>query len=129
MRLIIYLGQLKHRIEVSGIRIYAFHGCLEEEAKIGGEYIVDVEIMTDFSRATSSDDLVDTIDYVHVNQIVKSEMAIRSKLIEHVGQRILSKLKTEIDHKAEYKVIIKKITPPINGNVDYVSISIGTKDF
>jgi hypothetical protein len=27
---------MKHTIEVNGIKIYAFHGCLPEEEKIGG---------------------------------------------------------------------------------------------
>ena len=38
-------------IKVSGIKLYAYHGCLEEEASIGCNYIVDVSIETDFSEA------------------------------------------------------------------------------
>ena len=56
-------------ITVSGIRVYAFHGCLEEEAKIGSDYIVDVEIVADLSKSSLSDDLNDTVDYVLVNKI------------------------------------------------------------
>ena len=37
---------MKHKINVSGIQLYAFHGCLDEEAKIGGKYEVDVRIDT-----------------------------------------------------------------------------------
>jgi dihydroneopterin aldolase len=89
---------MKHKIEVNGIQLYAFHGCLEEEARIGGKYTVDVLITTDFSDAAKSDDLSKTVDYVVVNAIVTEEMAIRSKLIEHVGLRILNRLKAEISH-------------------------------
>ncbi|NBU47940.1 MAG: dihydroneopterin aldolase, partial [Flavobacteriales bacterium] len=56
-----------HKILVSGIKIYAFHGCLEEEAKIGSDYQVDVEINTDFSNAALTDNLAQTVDYVQVN--------------------------------------------------------------
>ena len=31
-------------IKVKGIRTYSFHGCLEQETKIGGNYIIDVEV-------------------------------------------------------------------------------------
>ena len=68
---------MKHTIEVNGIKLYAFHGCLPEEGKIGGNYVVDVTLTTDFSKAAKTDELIETIDYVDINLIVKEEMAIR----------------------------------------------------
>jgi dihydroneopterin aldolase len=115
---------MKHKIEVNGIKLYAFHGCLEEEERIGGHYVVDVNISTDFSLAAETDDLSKTVDYVAVNAIVKEEMAIRSKLIEHVGQRIFSRIKNELNGVSELSVKITKISPPINGDVDSVAIVI-----
>jgi 7,8-dihydroneopterin aldolase/epimerase/oxygenase len=115
---------MKHLIEVNGIRLYAFHGCLEEEGKIGGSYTVDVTMKTDFSAAALSDDLSQTIDYVQVNRIVTEEMAIRSKLIEHVGQRIVSRLTNEIEQLEAVRVKVVKICPPINGDVQNVAIII-----
>jgi dihydroneopterin aldolase len=115
---------MKRKIEVNGIKLYAFHGCLEEEARIGGHYVVDVAISTDFSLAAETDDLSKTVDYVAVNAIVNEEMAIRSKLIEHVGQRIFSRIKNEIKGVSELSVKITKISPPINGDVSNVAILI-----
>jgi dihydroneopterin aldolase len=115
---------MKHKIEVNGIKLYAFHGCLEEEARIGGHYVVDVTISTDFSLAAETDDLSKTVDYVAVNAIVNEEMAIRSKLIEHVGQRIFSRIKNEMKGVSELSVKITKISPPINGDVSNVAILI-----
>jgi len=115
---------MKHKIEVNGIQLYAFHGCLEEEARIGGKYQVDVEILTDFTEAALMDDLTKTVDYVVVNKIVAEEMAVRSKLIEHVGLRILKRLQTEILHPASYRVRIVKFSPPINGDVLNVTVEL-----
>ena len=115
---------MKHIIEVNGIKIYAFHGCLPEEGRIGGKYIVDVMLNTNFSEAAATDDLDKTIDYVIVNKIVLQEMAIRSKLIEHVGQRIVSRLQKEIKNLYSIKVKITKVSPPINGDVENVAIII-----
>lgn len=115
---------MKHTIEVNGIKCFAFHGCLPEEKKIGGHYIVDVKLTTDFSLAAQNDTLDDTVDYVHVNVVVKEEMAIRSKLIEHVGQRIYQRLKSEISAIDSLQVKVTKISPPINGDVDNVAIVI-----
>jgi dihydroneopterin aldolase len=115
---------MKHTIEVNGIKIYAFHGCLPEEEKIGGHYSVDVMLNTDFAEAAQNDDLSKTIDYVDVNRIVCEEMAIRSKLIEHVGQRIIDRIKKEINNIQAVRIKVTKICPPINGDVENVAIVI-----
>lgn len=115
---------MKHTIEVNGIKIYAFHGCLPEEEKIGGHYVVDVMLNTNFSEAALHDDLSKTVDYVLINHIVKEEMAIRSKLIEQVGQRIIGRIKREAKGIDFLRVKVTKLTPPINGDVDNVAIII-----
>lgn len=115
---------MTHTIEVNGIKLYGFHGCLEEEGLIGGNYVVDISLTTDFQLAAETDTLENTIDYVIVNQIVKKEMAIRSKLIEHVGHRILLGLKDSIKNMNAVRIKITKICPPINGDVENVAIII-----
>lgn len=115
---------MKHTIEVNGIKLYAFHGCLSEEGKIGGHYTVDVHLETDFSTAAKSDKLSQTIDYVVINRIVAEEMDIRSKLIEHVGQRIINRIKQECVGVQKLRVKVTKICPPINGDVQNVAIII-----
>ena len=115
---------MKHTIEVNGIKLYAFHGCLPEEERIGGNYVVDVMLNTDFSDAALHDTLHQTIDYVDVNRIITEEMAIRSKLIEHVGQRIVNRLRSELVGITYLKVKVTKLTPPINGDVNNVAIVI-----
>ena len=113
-------------IKVEGIKIYAFHGCLPEETKIGGNYIVDVHLETDFEKAALMDDLSQTIDYVQIYEIVRSEMAIPSKLIEHVGQRIINKLKSEIISIEHVEVKVTKLNPPMNGDVEKVSVLVAS---
>lgn len=115
---------MKHTIEINGIKLYAYHGCLPEEGKIGGHYVVDVHLKTDFSEAAETDELIKTIDYVVINKIVAEEMAIRSKLIEHVGQRIVTRIKKEINNIYSLKVKVIKNCPPINGDVENVAIII-----
>ncbi len=115
---------MKHIVEVNGIKLYAFHGCLPEEEKIGGNYIVDIYVETDFSEAAHTDELSKTVDYVDINRIVKREMAIRSKLIEHVGQRIFIEIKKEVKNVDFLRVKVTKMCPPINGDVNNVAIII-----
>ena len=114
-------------IQVNNIKLYAYHGCLDEEAKIGSEYKVDVEVKADLRKSAKSDDLLDTVDYVHLNHIVKEEMAIRSKLLEEVAQRILDRFFKEIRMIRRAKVSVAKINPPIGGNVEEVVIILTKK--
>ena len=113
-----------HKIEVNSIKVYSNHGCMEEESLIGGEYIVDVHLYLDFTKAAMNDDLSATVDYVRVNEIVAVQMNIRSKLIEHVGWRIHSALKKEFEQCPKIYVKVIKVAPPINGDVDNVAIII-----
>ena len=108
------------KILVEGIKLYAYHGCLKEESKIGGNYIVDVRIEADLSKPEKTDNLKDTIDYVTVYEIVKKEMSIPSHLIEHVAKRIIDKLKKKFSHLESIEVKITKLNPPINGDVEKV---------
>jgi dihydroneopterin aldolase len=51
-------------------------------------------------------------------------MATPSKLIEHVGYRIVQALKSEVSKIEGVRVKVTKLTPPINGDVDNVAIVI-----
>ena len=97
---------------------------MDEEARIGSDYVVNVVMHTDFSDAGLEDDLNKTIDYVAVNRIVQEEMAIRAKLIETVGMRIASRFRYSFKTISGGEVEIVKLSPPMGGHVDSVSVSI-----
>lgn len=113
-----------NRIAVEGIKLYGYHGCLEEEAKIGGNYIIDVYLETDFSDAAQTDDLTKTVDYCVIYEIVKKEMAIRSKLIEQVADRIHRNITKTFSAVKKTTVRVTKLSPPMNGNVEKVFVEI-----
>jgi dihydroneopterin aldolase len=109
------------KIILNEIRVYAFHGCMEEEKRIGSDYIVNLEVKANMDKAVLSDDLDKAVDYVRLNTIVKEEMAIRSKLLEHVAQRIIDRIINEFPNSA-VKVSVAKQNPPIGGNVKEVCV-------
>jgi 7,8-dihydroneopterin aldolase/epimerase/oxygenase len=111
-------------IEVNGIRVFAYHGCLDEEGRIGAQYLVHISVRGDLHKAETSDKLADTIDYSRVTAIVKEQMAVRSKLIEHVARRIIDALKAEWDPAFEWRVRLIKERPPVHGDVDHVAYVI-----
>jgi len=115
---------IRHTINLVGIKSYSYHGVLPEENKIGNQFETDVKIVTNFTEAAENDDLTKTINYALIYQIVEEEMNIPSKLIEAVAQRIVNRLKKEIQGIEEIRVEIKKIHPPVNGIADYASVVI-----
>ncbi len=115
------------KVSVSNIRTYAYHGCLPEEGSIGGDYLVNVELSADLSRAAATDKLADTVDYVQINEIVKEEMKVRSKLLEHVAKRIIDHVFSELEMVSEINVSVSKLNPPIGGDVESVTITLNEK--
>ncbi len=111
-------------INVRGIHLRGHHGCLPEEAKIGGDFVVNVQLKGDFSVAGKSDKLSDAADYVKVYEVVKLEMKIRSNLIEHVAERIADHLKKVFPNIDNLMVEVIKKKPPMNGNVDEVGVVV-----
>ncbi|SHI87059.1 dihydroneopterin aldolase [Flavobacterium haoranii] len=111
-------------IKLNNIRTFSYHGCLIEEGKIGSDYKIDLEIKTDLRKSAESDDLHDTVDYVHLNKIVVEEMAIRSHLLEHVAHRIINRTFAELPQVSRIKVAVSKLNPPIGGDVESVTIEM-----
>ena len=109
-------------IKLKNIRTFSYHGCLDEESKIGSEYSVDLEIKTDLRKSAISDELHDTVDYVLLNRIVVEEMAIRSKLLEHVAHRIIVRIFGEVASVSRIVLAVSKLNPPIGGDVEAVTI-------
>lgn len=114
-------------IIVENIRVYANHGCLEEETKIGSDYLVTLEVEANFKKSSKSDKLTDTVDYVFLNRIIKDEMSIPSQLLETVARRILNRIIKEDKLVKKATVWISKINPPIGGDVEKVTIKMTNK--
>jgi len=114
-------------IKLTNIRTFSFHGCLEEEAKIGSDYRVNLTIKTNLKPSAKTDELTDTVDYVDLNRIVLEEMAIRAKLLEHVAQRIIDRVLKELPMVTKIGVEVTKLNPPIGGDVEGVTIIMKKK--
>ncbi len=112
------------QIILNNIRIYAYHGCLEEETKIGSDYRVDLTVDADLELSSQTDKLKNTVDYVLLNSIVKEEMAIPSKLLEHVANRINNQVLKKSPQVNRVETIVSKLNPPIMGDVESVRIKM-----
>ena len=109
-------------ITVEGIRVFAFHGHLPEEKKLGGHFIVNVWVEADTSEVEKTDDLNDTVDYVKIIEIVKEQMAIRSDMIEVPAKRIVDAI-LPLNKVQKVTVEVEKVQPPIDASFDKISVT------
>ena len=109
-------------ITVEGIRVFAYHGHLPEEAVLGGHFIVNVWVEADTVEVEKTDDLKHTVDYVKIIAIVKEQMAIRSDMIEHPAKRIVDAILT-LNKVQKVTVELEKVLPPIDATFDKISVT------
>lgn len=112
------------KIELEGMEFYAYHGHFEVEQVVGNQFVVDVAIETDTSKAAKSDDLNDALNYQSVFETIKKEMQIKSKLLENVAQRILNALQKKFPGIEKATVKISKLNPPMGGKIGKASVTL-----
>ena len=114
-------------ISIEQMEFYAYHGCFKEEQIIGTRFLVDLYLETDTTNAEKSDKLSDTVNYQEVYLLVKKEMEIKSKLLEHVGRRILEALMGRYPQVDKAELKISKMNPPLGGKMKNVSLIMRSK--
>lgn len=112
------------RIFLEDVKIYAYHGVLPEENRVGTYYIINAELHTDLWKASESDDLNDTVSYAEINSIIHDEMAIPSRLLEHVAGRIIDRIHEKFSQIDYIKIKITKTSPPMQGEMKGASIEL-----
>ena len=113
-------------ISIEGMEFYAYHGCFKEEQLIGTWFIVDLFLTTDTTSAEQTDNLHETVNYLEVYQVVKREMEVNSKLLEHVGRRILKEVHDQFPSVEKARIKVRKMNPPLGGKMDFVSLTLET---
>lgn len=109
-------------ITVEGIRVFAYHGHLPEEAVLGGHFIVNVWVEADTTEVEKTDDLNHTVDYVKIIEIVKEQMAVRADMIEVPAKRIVDAI-LSLNKVKKVKVEVEKVLPPIDATFDKISVT------
>jgi dihydroneopterin aldolase len=82
------------KLILKGVVFYGHHGVTSQERELGQPFVVDLEMELDLKVAGTSDDLSDTVNYVHVYKTVREIMEgparnLLENLAEAVAQRVL----------------------------------------
>lgn len=115
---------MSSKIYLRNVRFHAFHGVLPQEGIVGNDYLVNLVLDYDFSSAMQTDDLQGTLNYAEVYQKVREEMAVHSKLLEHVAGRIAHRLFSDFPEIQKLQLSITKVNPPMGANSDGAGVEV-----
>lgn len=115
---------MEGKITLEGMEFFAHHGYYQEEQKIGNKFAVDIMIVTDLSDAAEHDVLEETINYETLYKIIRHVMSEPTKLLEHLGKRIIDTVFEEFHQVSSIKVKVSKYNPPVGGICQKASVSL-----
>lgn len=115
---------MSSKIYLRNVRFHAFHGVLPQEGIVGNDYLVNLVLDYDFSSAMQTDDLQGTLNYAEVHQKVREEMAVPSKLLEHVAGRIAHRLFSDFPEIQKLQLSITKVNPPMGADSDGAGVEV-----
>ncbi len=115
---------MSSKIYLRNVRFHAFHGVLPQEGIVGNDYLVNLVLDYDFSSAMKTDDLQGTLNYAEVYQKIREEMAVPSKLLEHVAGRIAHRLFSDFPEIQELQLSITKVNPPMGADSDGAGVEV-----
>lgn len=118
------LKLMSSKIYLRNVRFHAFHGVLPQEGIVGNDYLVNLVLDYDFSSAMQTDDLQGTLNYAEVYQKVREEMAVPSKLLEHVAGRIAHRLFSDFPEIQKLQLSITKVNPPMGADSDGAGVEV-----
>jgi len=102
-------------ISLEGLEFFAYHGFYPEEQRIGNKYALDITIHTNFTEAAIHDKLSETVNYETLYQIAAKVMQEPSKLLEHIGFKVISRVRDHYPHVQNVVVRVSKFNPPVGG--------------
>jgi dihydroneopterin aldolase len=113
------------RIGVHRIALFAHHGVLDEEARMGQRFYVSLEARVDARRAGASDEVADTVSYADMTDIaVRIGTTRRFRLLEALAEAIAAEVLATMPGVSSIVVRIDKPSAPVPAVIDGVSVAI-----
>lgn len=105
-------------IQLRDVMIFARHGVMPEEERLGNQYRVNVRLrMCADAFDHDADDIVDTVSYADVYDILMDVMNNPKRLLESVALDFASKCRKRWALIKNGEIEIVKVVPPIPGMI------------
>lgn len=111
-------------INITGLRIYAYHGVNKEEKTLGQFFEIDLELLVKDINAAKTDDINEVLAYDTVVKSVESVFTSnRYNLIEKAAHSVILEL-NKFPQIKKVKIKVKKPSPPIPTSLNSVSVTL-----
>lgn len=115
-------------IHIEDLAFFAYHGLLEEEARLGQRFLVDLTCSVDLEPAGISDEYTDTVCYGTIVKAVEAAVTTtRFKLIERLAAEIATTVFKTDSRIRRLRIRVHKPSVPLPINAGRVSVEI-TRD-
>lgn len=111
-------------VHLRGLRFHAFHGVMAQERMVGNDYEIDLRLRVSVERAMWSDDVVDTVNYAEVYQLVKRVMGEPRNLVECVAARIARAILDKWSQVDGVDVRLTKRNPPMGADCEGAGVEL-----
>lgn len=114
-------------ISLNDIRLFAHHGVMPDERTLGAWFRISLSVEADCQQAIENDNLDSTVNYAEMARVVKEEMSVPSRLLEHVAGRISRRIMDEFSTIEHLTITVHKEHPPIPMECASSSVTLNIK--
>ena len=116
------------RINIKGLKLYAYHGCLEEERQKGQEFTLDITLYLNLTPAGITENLERTDNYSEACQVAQEAFTKYAyNLIETAAEEVAAALLIKYSLVDKVTVEVFKPHAPIPLDFENVSVFIERK--
>ena len=113
------------KIVMKNMRFVSHSGVLPKEKEEGQEFVVTLTLEIKDIPGCRSDDLLDTVNYAAVFELVRDYVEdVSCNLIEYMAEHIIRKVMSAFTQVEKITCEIQKPNAPIDGDFDYMSVII-----
>lgn len=115
----------KTTIELKDLAFFAYHGVLEEEAKLGQRFKLDLRLQLVDGLSFEADSTASTVNYAEVIELVRAcFVEKRYQLIERAAEVVADALLKKFDKLQQVSVTVKKPSAPVDCIFEYAAVEV-----
>lgn len=116
------------QIQIKRLEVFANHGVLEEENKLGQKFLVSVTMGVDVHIPGQSDELADSVNYAQVSEMICREVQGHTfRLIERLAEHLAECILLGFPLVQSVDLEIEKPWAPVRVPLETVSVTIHRK--
>ncbi len=113
------------KIQIQGLRLFAYHGVNPEEKVDGQMFFLDITCGLSLCVPCNTDNVVDTVSYAKVLKTARSAfLSKKFDLLEKAAETVAQAVLEEFQMIKEVTVRVRKPQAPIKADFEYVAVEI-----